>query len=132
MDSYGWFAGLVAERRKLTPEETKVVADGRVFTGAQAREAKLVDQIGGPEVAIRWLEQAKGVARDLPVRDWKPSRDGGTFGLAESLAASVTRGVMVGAGLDVVLGGGLALDGLTSVWHPGSAQKAKEIGGIGQ
>ena len=48
------------------------MADGRVFTGRQALTLKLVDELGEERDAIAWLEREKGVAKDLPVRDWEP------------------------------------------------------------
>lgn len=129
-DSYAWFVGLVAERRGLSAEEVRVVADGRVFTGAQALQLRLVDEIGGPDRAIRWLETARGVDKDLPVRDWRPRDDGLGLGLAESLAESTLRGILAATGLDRILPTGAALDGLTSVWHP-EYEKSKNSGGIG-
>ncbi|MEJ1157385.1 signal peptide peptidase SppA [Prosthecomicrobium sp. N25] len=131
-DSYGWFVGLVAERRGLSPEAARAIGDGRVFTGAQALEAKLVDQLGGPEVAQRWLETARGVPKDLPVRDWKPRDEGGVWPLSQSLAASATRGVLSALGLDGLADRALALDGLTSVWHPALSEKTNDFGGIGR
>lgn len=131
-DSYGWFVGLVAERRGMSADEAKAVADGRVYTGQQALEARLVDELGGPEVAIRWLESARGVERDLPVRDWKPSGDGLGLGVAESLAEAAARGALQAVGLGDLLRAGPALDGLESVWHPEIGEKLNKSGGIGQ
>jgi len=46
-DSYAWFARLVkGAARHGRRHCSKKVADGRVFTGRQAVELKLVDQIG--------------------------------------------------------------------------------------
>ncbi|MGE0488157.1 MAG: signal peptide peptidase SppA [Vulcanimicrobiota bacterium] len=54
------FTTVVAEGRqgKLTPEQVKDLADGRVFTGPQALEQKLVDSIG-------YRQDAYKVAREL-------------------------------------------------------------------
>ena len=51
--NYREFIGLVAERRKSTPEKINEVAQGRVWTGAQAKERGLVDALGGIDVAIK-------------------------------------------------------------------------------
>jgi protease-4 len=51
--NYREFIGLVAERRKSTPEKINEVAQGRVWTGAQAKERGLVDALGGIDVAIQ-------------------------------------------------------------------------------
>jgi protease-4 len=49
---YADFIGKVAEARKSTPQQIDEVAQGRVWTGAQALERGLVDGIGGLEAAI--------------------------------------------------------------------------------
>lgn len=51
------FKTAVADGRKLTLEEVTKVADGRIFSGAQAKEAKLVDALGTLDDAI--LEAGK-------------------------------------------------------------------------
>lgn len=124
-DSYGWFVRLVAERRGLGDDQARAVADGRVFTGSQALEAKLVDEIGGPEAAVRWLETNRAVPRDLPQHRWKPKRESNGWTVAESLSEAVTRGVASGLGLDRVLEGGLVLDGLRSVWHAAAPENTR-------
>jgi len=43
---YGDFLGLVAKARKTTPEKINEVAQGRVWTGLQAKDRNLVDRIG--------------------------------------------------------------------------------------
>ncbi len=73
-DSFAWFKALVKERRGLTDDELANVDDGRVFTGRQGLPLKLADAIGGEREAIAWLEKERGVAKDLPVRDYKPGR----------------------------------------------------------
>src|ERR1700757_978586 len=70
-DSYAWFKGLVKDRRGMDDALLVKVADGRVFTGRQAVELKLIDQLGDEKTAIAWLEAEKGVKKDLPVRDYK-------------------------------------------------------------
>ncbi len=49
---YDGFVEKAAESRKTTPERIDAVAQGRVWTGAQAREKGLVDMLGGLEVAV--------------------------------------------------------------------------------
>src|SRR5690606_29835477 len=56
LDSYDWFVDLVAERRKLSREEALRLADGSIFTGRQALQARLVDSLGGPEKIRDYLE----------------------------------------------------------------------------
>ena len=58
-------AGLVAERRRLPVEQVRLLSDGRVYTGRQAVANKLIDELGGEEQAIAWLESEKKIAKDL-------------------------------------------------------------------
>ena len=77
MDSYAWFRGLVKERRAMDDALLEKVADGRVFTGRQAVELKLVDQLGDEKAAVAWLVPKRRSER-LPVRDYKRHRSSGT------------------------------------------------------
>lgn len=49
---YANFIGKVAQARKTTPQQIDEVAQGRVWTGAQALERGLVDSLGGLDAAI--------------------------------------------------------------------------------
>src|SRR6202008_102798 len=49
-DSYAWFRGLVKERRGMDDAQIEKVADGRVFTGRQAVEFKLIDDLGTAKI----------------------------------------------------------------------------------
>jgi protease-4 len=51
----------VAQRRKSTPERINEVAQGRVWTGAQAQERGLVDTLGGIDVAIKSAAKRAGM-----------------------------------------------------------------------
>jgi protease-4 len=50
--TYRQFTTLVAKARKTTPEEIDKVAQGRVWTGAQALERKLIDRLGNQGDAV--------------------------------------------------------------------------------
>ena len=123
MDSYDWFVGLVDERRPLTRSEVAAVADGSVFTGRQALQKKLVDELGGETEAIGWLA-TKGVDGKLKVVEWE-AKGSGSFLFSEALAGVVGRLVGLpdqGTALLKELGGErLFLDGLLSVWQPKKA-----------
>jgi len=49
---YGKFLGIVAEARRKTPQQVDQIAQGRVWSGGQARQLGLVDQFGGMDAAI--------------------------------------------------------------------------------
>lgn len=56
-DTLEQFKTAVKDGRKMTQEEVDGVADGRVFTGAQAKALKLVDDLGTFEDAVTWVAQ---------------------------------------------------------------------------
>lgn len=76
-DSYEWFRGLVGARRDLGGADLDAVANGGVFSGRQALESGLIDEIGGEPEALAWLESRETGLGDLPVREWKVERDDG-------------------------------------------------------
>lgn len=49
------FKAAVAEGRKMTEAEVNAVADGRVFSGVQAKKLKLVDEIGTFDDALKFV-----------------------------------------------------------------------------
>jgi protease IV len=60
-DVHGQFIGAVAEGRKLTREEVARFADGRVFSGVQAKELRMVDALGGLEDAVLAAGKLAGI-----------------------------------------------------------------------
>ncbi len=116
--SYDWFLGLVVERRKLDPKLARKLGDGRVYTGFQAVENGLVDEIGGEPEAIAWLEKTQRLSPDLPVNTWEPKRPEGEFGLlgARAFGEGVAGGLAGLAGKTLQTKT-LTLDGLSSVWQ---------------
>jgi protease-4 len=50
---YARFTGLAAQARKSTPDKIDAVAQGRIWTGAQAKERGLVDRIGSFDDAVQ-------------------------------------------------------------------------------
>jgi protease-4 len=52
-DAYDQFVKAVAQGRHLSEEKVKPLADGRIFTGKQAVDAGLVDELGNREDAIQ-------------------------------------------------------------------------------
>lgn len=66
-DVYADFTARVAEARKLSPAAVEALAQGRVWTGAQALNLKLVDEIGGLDTAIIRAKEKMGLSADTPV-----------------------------------------------------------------
>ena len=64
---YGEFAGRVADRRGLGPDELDHVARGRVWSGSDALKVGLVDGLGGFHEAIRQVRELSGLTAVQPV-----------------------------------------------------------------
>ena len=73
---YQNFIEKAAASRKTTPERIDAVAQGRVWTGAQARERGLVDELGGLDAAIRVAKQRANIdpEEDVELVMYRPSR----------------------------------------------------------
>jgi protease IV len=115
-ESFAWFTGLVVERRKLSAERVKVLADGRVYTGRQAVTEKLIDALGGEEVALDWLQTQGKLPKDIETIDWRSTQNAGATGLGFSVANMVLK-VLGFEGLRRQVESA-RLDGLLVLWHP--------------
>ena len=62
--AYAQFVGLVADGREMTAEQARAVAQGRVWTGQQALERRLVDHLGGFSVAVARARALAGIDED--------------------------------------------------------------------
>lgn len=60
-DVHRQFIEAVAEGRSMELQAAQVLADGRIFTGRQAKEAKLVDELGDLEDAIQLAAEVVGI-----------------------------------------------------------------------
>jgi protease-4 len=107
LDTFELFVDLVAESRQMPRDRVLELADGRMFTGRQARVAGLVDELGGEGEARRWLEETHAIAADLPVRDVSIDYD-----------SDIWRDLVQKALGKALFSERLRLDGLISVWHP--------------
>jgi protease IV len=64
---YDQFVEKVAEARQTTPEKIDQIAQGRVWTGQQAKQVGLVDELGGMQVAIAAAKQRARIPADEEV-----------------------------------------------------------------
>ncbi len=60
-DAYGRFVNVVAEGRRMDVNRVRELADGRVYTATQAREAGLIDEFGDLEEAIELAAEMAGI-----------------------------------------------------------------------
>ena len=67
-DFYGVFIDRVADTRKIPAEQVRKIAEGRIYTGRQALEIGLIDELGGLDAAI---ESARSLANIPPSAELK-------------------------------------------------------------
>jgi protease-4 len=60
-DTYDQFIEAVAEGRGMTKEEVRVFADGRIFTGRQAKELHIIDELGDYHDALDIAARMVGI-----------------------------------------------------------------------
>ena len=104
------------------------VADGRVFTGRQAVELKLIDELGDEKTAIAWLVAQKKVKPDLPVRDFKLTPRFGDLTFLRTAASITLDALGLSAIARQIEQAGvvqavdrLGLDGMLALWQPAAA-----------
>lgn len=101
-----WFVQTTIDRRKLTKRKAKEVASGRIFTGRQALNYNLIDEIGEEKDALRWLWQEKGVKKGLAIIEAENERT--PVKLPNIFYSIIEKNLNKGI---------LSLDGLLSVWQ---------------
>ena len=67
-DAYGQFLAAVAEGRHMPADKVKPLADGRIYTGNQALQVNLVDQLGDSEDAVALAAKLGGITGKPRVR----------------------------------------------------------------
>jgi len=80
---YDLFVARVAEGRKMKPEDVDAVARGRVWTGAQALDRKLVDRLGGLREALEEARSRGHLMHDAPIVEYPEDDDGMIMALAK-------------------------------------------------
>jgi protease-4 len=120
------FKTAVAAGRKLTFDQVTPLADGRVFSGTQAREAKLVDELGGIDDAIAAAGKLGGiVGKPKVITEEKKHR--GAMDLFQDLVredgdddeAQSRSSNHLAATLQRVLGIGVGLEKVRTILEPG-------------
>lgn len=73
---YDAFRERVAKGRNMTPEQVEAVAEGRVFSGRQAKENGLVDELGGLDLAVQIARDLAGIPPEasVPLERFPPQR----------------------------------------------------------
>ena len=63
------FLNLVKKNRDISRSTIELVSDGRIVTGKQAKDLKLIDAVGTENDALSWLRQEAGLDDDIKVKD---------------------------------------------------------------
>jgi protease IV len=92
-DVHGQFIGAVAAGRKLPREEVVRFADGRVFSGLQAKELRMVDALGGLEDAVTAAAKLAGIP--VPPSVIQQRRRFSLFDLFRNQLAGTAAGVLL-------------------------------------
>ncbi len=71
-DVYGQFIDRVAQGRKMSKSSVEPIAQGRVWSGADALSRKLVDQLGGLDDAIAAARSKAKLGADSAIEFWPP------------------------------------------------------------
>ena len=67
-EAYAGFVRVIVEGRGLPEEQVRQIADGRIYTGNQALELGLVDELGNLDAAILGAKDLAGLETALVVR----------------------------------------------------------------
>jgi protease-4 len=112
--TYEHFLAKAAEGRGLSRDEVDAVGKGRIWTGRQAKEHRLVDELGGLTMAIGIAKKEAGISADEDVRldVWPRKR---TFWQALFGRPALGLDLMSGFGRDQVLRQIRLMD-RTNVW----------------
>jgi len=125
LDAYAWFRGLVRDNRKLDGAALERVADGRVFSGRQSLELKLIDELGEEKEALAWLVKANNIDPKLPIRNYELESKFADLPFLRLAATATLDAVGLTSLARRIENWGtvraierLNLDGLLALWHP--------------
>jgi protease IV len=94
MDIYNQFVDIIVKGRKLPRAEVIKIADGRVFTGNQAKKLKLVDELGSQEKVIKDLAKALKIEGEPELYEFETAPFAKLLGLgAAAKSVPVTAGI---------------------------------------
>jgi protease-4 len=71
---YDLFLDVVGRARGMTRADLEPIAAGKVWTGRQAHDRKLVDELGGVDAAVRKARSLAGLNDTAPAREVRPQR----------------------------------------------------------
>ena len=91
-ETYMDFVEWVAENRNMTINETLKVADGKIYSGSDAKKAGLVDMVGTEEDALNITAKIANISNPKVV-EYDPLKPVGLFGVATDIAYNLGYGI---------------------------------------
>ena len=113
-DSFKWFKNLVAQQRGYSNEEIEKIADGSIYTGNQALDIKLIDAVGGEDVARKWLIDTKGLNEELDIITHEVHSDE-TFGYLTP--SGIINSIVNNRDIKKWIKKNISLDGMLAIWQ---------------
>jgi protease-4 len=73
--SYGEFIKKVSESRQLPKEKVEEIAQGRVWSGLEAKNLGLVDEIGGLDAALKYAAEKAGLGDSFKISEYPRKKE---------------------------------------------------------
>ena len=95
---YTQFITDVAKGRQMDIEEVRKLADGRIYTGQQALDLKLVDELGGMQDAIKVASTLAGIDGEPKVVEEEEEKSFLRYILGEEINSKITERAKLSSG----------------------------------
>ncbi len=69
------FLMIVKKNRNVSESVLNLVSDGRILTGREAKNLKLIDDIGNEDDALNWLKNEAKVDEQIKIKELSPEND---------------------------------------------------------
>lgn len=95
-EDYAHFIDIVAVNRNLTTNYTQSIAEGKIYTGTQAKNLKLVNDTGGEKQALDAAAKLGGIKGSYNTIDINPSS--GLLDILNSMSSRIAYSIGLGIG----------------------------------
>lgn len=95
-EDYAHFIDIVAVNRNLTVNYTQSIAEGKIYTGTQAKNLKLVNDTGGEKQALDVAAKLGGITGSYNTIDINPSS--GLIDILNSMSSRIAYSIGLGIG----------------------------------
>jgi len=95
-EDYSHFINIVAVNRNLSVNYTKTIAEGKIYTGTQAKDLKLVDDTGGEKQALNVAAKLGGIKGTYNTVDINPTS--GILDILNNMSSRIAYSIGMGIG----------------------------------